>query len=65
MHIGMTDTGITIITSTEQKDILQFNQNSDVKKAELCVNFQIFGIKLLFYEDIRGHKNNKNNENEE
>jgi len=47
MHMGMTDTGITIIISTEQKGILQFNQNSDVKKAQLCVNFRTFGIKVV------------------
>ena len=47
MHMGMTDTGITITISTEQKGILQFNQNSDVKKAELCVNFQTLGIKVV------------------
>jgi hypothetical protein len=45
--MGMTDTGITITISTEQKGILQFNQNSDVKKAELCVNFQTLGIKVV------------------
>jgi len=37
MHMRMMDTGIPVIISTEQKGILKFNQNSDVKKAE-CVS---------------------------
>ena len=40
MHMGMMGTGITVIISTEQKGILQFNQNSDVKKAEYASTFR-------------------------
>ena len=40
MHMGMMDTGIPVIVSTEQKGILQFNQNSDVKKAEYVSTYR-------------------------
>jgi hypothetical protein len=40
MHMGIMDIGITVIVSTEQKGILQFNQNSDIKKAVYLFTFR-------------------------
>jgi len=38
MHMGMMDTGIPVIISTEQKGILQFNQKWWCQESRICVD---------------------------
>jgi len=66
MHMGMRDTGITIVISTEQRASYNYLIKTVMsRKQNMCQLSDIWNKSCYFMKPLGGHKNNKNNENDE